>query len=74
MLQLITILLRSSILLDAGGATPDPPPASPPSVVLVIADDAGWIDFGFNGGAEVATPALDRLAGEGLTFGACYVT
>lgn len=74
MLQLITILLRSSILLDAGGATPDPPPASPPSVVLVIADDAGWIDFGFNGGTEVATPVLDRLAGEGLTFGACYVT
>ena len=74
MLQLITILLRSSIFLDAGGATPDPPPKSPPSVVLVIADDAGWIDFGFNGGTEVATPALDRLAAEGLTFGACYVT
>ena len=43
-------------------------------MVLVIADDAGWIDFGFNGGTEVATPALDRLAAEGLTFGACYVT
>jgi len=43
-------------------------------VVLVIADDAGWIDFGFNGGTDVATPALDRLAAEGLTFGACYVT
>ena len=74
MLQLIAILLRSSILLDAGGAAIEPPPESPPSVVLVIADDAGWIDFGFNGATEIATPEIDRLAAEGLTFDACYVT
>ena len=37
-----------------------------PSVVLVIADDAGWIDFGFHGSSEIATPELDRLAAEGV--------
>lgn len=74
MLQLIAILLGLSTALDAGGPPADPPPTPRPSVVLVIADDAGWIDFGFNGGTEIATPEMDRLAGEGLTFGACYVT
>ena len=74
MLQLIAILLGLSTALDAGGPPADPPTTPRPSVVLVIADDAGWIDFGFNGGTDIATPEMDRLAAEGVTFGACYVT
>ena len=70
MLQFIAIFFGLSTTLGVA----DRPPTEPPSVVLVIADDAGWIDFGFNGATDIATPALDRLAAEGLTFGACYVT
>ncbi len=54
---------------DAGSV-----PDDRPSVVLVIADDAGWIDFGFNGSTEIATPELDRLAAEGVVLESCYVT
>jgi hypothetical protein len=36
-------------LLSDRGTNAESTPADPPSVVLVIADDAGWIDFGFNG-------------------------
>ena len=46
----------------------------PPSVVVLLADDAGWSDFGFQGSTGFSTPALDRLASEGLVLEACYVT
>jgi len=38
-----------------------------PNVIVIIADDQGWADIGYNNPA-VYTPNLDRLASEGLTF------
>ncbi len=43
----------------------------PPSVVLVIADDLGWGDLSPYGG-RLATPAVERLADEGITFATTY--
>jgi arylsulfatase A len=37
----------------------------PPNVVLILADDLGWGDIGFNGCTEWKTPNLDRLAAQG---------
>lgn len=45
-----------------------------PNVLLVVADDLGWADVGFNGGKDHATPNLDRLAATGVNltdFRAC---
>ncbi len=39
-----------------------------PNVLLIISDDQGYGDFGFNGNRLVQTPALDRLAGEAAVF------
>jgi arylsulfatase A len=44
----------------------------PPNVVLILADDLGWGDVGFNGRKEWATPHLDRLAASGTTFKRWY--
>lgn len=38
-----------------------------PNVVILLSDDLGWKDIGCYGG-PVATPALDRLAAEGMRF------
>ena len=38
---------------------------SKPNIVLIISDDAGYADFGFNGGEQIPTPHLDKLAKEG---------
>jgi arylsulfatase A-like enzyme len=46
--------------------------AAPPNVVLVMTDDQGWFDVGFNGNPHIATPALDRLAAEGVRFTRFY--
>jgi arylsulfatase A-like enzyme len=43
-------------------------PGGPPNVLLIISDDQGWADYGFMGHPHLATPRLDRLAAESLTF------
>ncbi|HET6406557.1 MAG TPA: arylsulfatase [Chthoniobacteraceae bacterium] len=44
-----------------------------PNVVLMIADDLGGNDVGFNGGKEIKTPNLDALAAGGARLDAFYV-
>ena len=43
-----------------------------PNIVLIVADDLGWGDVGFNGRAEWTTPRLDRLAADGVVLKHCY--
>jgi arylsulfatase A-like enzyme len=43
-----------------------------PNVVLILADDLGWGDVGFNGRTEWKTPHLDRLAAQGTVFKRWY--
>ena len=42
--------------------------ATRPNVVLIMADDLGWGDVGFNGNQVVQTPHLDAMANNGLVF------
>lgn len=45
-----------------------------PNIVLIISDDHGWTDYGFQGHPHVQTPALDRLSEQSLIFTRGYVT
>lgn len=47
--------------------------ASPPNVVLINCDDLGYGDLGCYGSPLNKTPALDRLAAEGLRFDSFYM-
>ncbi|WP_033289721.1 arylsulfatase [Amycolatopsis jejuensis] len=47
--------------------------ATRPNVLLVVLDDTGWSDFGCFG-SEIATPAIDALAANGLRFTNFHVT
>lgn len=46
--------------------------AAPPNVVILLADDLGWADLGCYGHEYHQTPALDRLAREGIRFTQFY--
>ena len=43
-----------------------------PNIVVFLADDMGWGQPGFNGGTEVATPHMDRIADEGVRLAQFY--
>ena len=50
-----------------------PAKAAPhPNIILMMADDLGWGDVGFNGGAIIQTPNLDAMAAAGLKFNRFY--
>lgn len=45
-----------------------------PNVIIILADDLGWGDVGFNGSTDIPTPNLDAMAGDGVVFSAGYCT
>lgn len=44
-----------------------------PNIVVILSDDHAWNDYGFMGSPHVNTPALDKIAAEGVTFKRGYV-
>lgn len=63
-IRLALCLLLGSTLLAAEPTRPN--------VVLVMADDQGWGDTGYNGHPELKTPNLDQLAAEGVRLDRFY--
>ena len=61
-------LLLGVPVIGQAGEDPDVPR---PHIVLLIADDLGWNDVGYHG-SEIATPAIDRLASEGVRLERFY--
>ncbi|MFL3659155.1 MAG: arylsulfatase [Opitutales bacterium] len=60
LLFLVLISLNSSFGAD-----------SRPSVIILLADDLGYGDVGFNG-SDIATPNLDRIADQGVQLESFY--
>ncbi len=52
---------------------PPRPPKAAPNVVLVMLDDTGFAHFGCYG-SSIATPAIDRLAANGLQYTGFHTT
>ena len=46
--------------------------AEPPNLVLMMGDDHGWEETGYNGHPHVKTPVLDDIASTGLRFDCFY--
>jgi len=48
--------------------------AAAPNVLLIVADDLGWGELGFQGNKEIPSPHLDNLAKGGVKFTSGYVS
>lgn len=62
------LLFLASMLLTASAL------AAKPNVLLIIADDLGYHDLGFQGSKEIPTPNLDKLAAQSLICTNGYVS
>lgn len=45
-----------------------------PNIILIYSDDQGWGDVGYHGVADILTPAIDRIANEGVAFTQGYAS
>ncbi len=45
-----------------------------PNVIIIVADDLGYADVGFNGCQDIPTPNIDRIAKAGVVFSSGHVT
>ncbi|WP_211093380.1 sulfatase family protein [Flammeovirga agarivorans] len=48
--------------------------AKSPNLIVIMVDDMGWEDVGFNGCKDIPTPNIDRIAKEGVQFEQGYVS
>ena len=66
--SLMAILLASLTSLSIQGADS----SARPNIVFIMADDMGYGDAGCFGQSLIQTPAIDRLARQGVRFTQCY--
>ena len=71
MLRLFAAALLGFGALTAVAAAPV---ARKPNILLIVADDLGWGELGFQGNPQVPTPHLDGLAAGGVRFTNAYVS
>ena len=45
-----------------------------PNLIIILADDLGYSDVGFNGCKDIPTPNIDAIANNGVKFTDGYVT
>lgn len=63
-------MLAASLLVSRA-AFAEPPR---PNILLIVSDDQGYADTGFQGSKDIPTPHLDQLAASGIRFTNGYVT
>ncbi|GGK12147.1 N-acetylgalactosamine-6-sulfatase [Yeosuana aromativorans] len=45
-----------------------------PNLIIILADDLGYADVGFNGCQDIPTPNIDKIAAQGVKFTNAYVS
>ena len=45
-----------------------------PNVIIIMTDDMGYADVGFNGCKDIPTPNIDRIASSGVVFSSGHVS
>ena len=70
-LAAVAIVLLSTAPWHKSATAQQQPRRSLPNVVLIVVDDLGYGDLGCYGSKEIRTPAIDRLAKEGVRLTDC---
>lgn len=68
----LAALAALALVATAQGA--DAPRSQKPNVVIIVSDDQGYADVGFQGCKDIPTPNIDALAKAGTRFTSGYVS
>src|SRR4051812_42295266 len=69
-----TAVATALFLALAATAYAAPAGAGRPNLIVILADDLGYADVGFNGCRDIPTPNIDSLAGDGVRCSNGYVS
>ena len=72
--SITTVVLMLTVITWSARAADKPASAAKPNVLVILSDDQGYADTGFNGCRDIPTPHLDQLARSGLRCTSGYVT
>lgn len=67
-LFILGILFLNSLLISAQKTN------ERPNLIVIMTDDMGWADVGFNGCKDISTPNIDKIANQGIRFNEGYVS
>src|SRR5688500_2672341 len=66
--------LLALLLVFAALATPAEAADRKPNFLVILCDDVGWAEFGFQGAKDIPTPNIDSIAKNGVRFTQGYVS
>lgn len=72
--RLVTTFVTVACVISSAVALPAAEASRRPNILVIVADDLGYSDLGFQGGSDVPTPAIDSLAAGGVRFTNGYVS
>lgn len=64
--------LSAAILVAQGAASAAD--ARKPNILVILSDDVGWAEYGFQGGKDIPTPNIDSIARNGVRCTQGYVS
>ncbi|MGS2722597.1 sulfatase-like hydrolase/transferase [Porticoccus sp. GXU_MW_L64] len=73
-LLIAALTLTLSLSACAEQKPPTDKAAQQPNVLVILVDDAGYQDFGFQGSEEFKTPRIDSIAKAGVSYTDAYVS
>lgn len=69
----VVVVIASDRPVRQAHDRPDRQAHDRPNIIVILCDDLGYADVGFNGSSDIRTPEIDRLAHGGLIFTSGYV-
>ncbi|WP_297090385.1 sulfatase-like hydrolase/transferase [uncultured Draconibacterium sp.] len=75
--RILAVLMFAGVFVGCSnkpGNTSKEASSKQPNILVVLCDDLGYADVGFNGSPDIKTPNLDQLATNGMIFSSAYVT
>jgi arylsulfatase A-like enzyme len=73
MRPIISATLILNLVLLALDSSATAAAAKKPNILIILSDDVGWAEFGFQGNKDIPTPNIDSIAESGVRFPQGYV-